>query len=178
MNADAITRLFKEAHDTVPPLKEKPTDNDLLAIRETLLPLLMVISYDQLLGDHSLMSILAEAAKNKANHGGSKFVRPSCLSLYNRNIANDTTTVVCVCAEATHKSHLDDYASYDIAKRGVAKFLRKIVDEIWYNDLKDAKTFYTKVMALEIIADLDANSGGLHAIDMISLHLNMTQYYV
>jgi hypothetical protein len=28
------------------------------------------------------------------------------------------------------------------------------------------------------MAHLDTNSGGLHAIDMISLHLNMTQYYV
>ncbi len=32
--------------------------------------------------------------------------------------------------------------------------------------------------ALEIISFLDANSGGLHAIDMISLHTNMHQYYV
>ncbi len=33
-------------------------------------------------------------------------------------------------------------------------------------------------MALEIMVPLGANSGGLHAIDMISLHLNMTQYYI
>jgi hypothetical protein len=35
-----------------------------------------------------------------------------------------------------------------------------------------------KVTALMIMAHLDANSGGLHAINMISLCLNMTQYYV
>jgi hypothetical protein len=28
------------------------------------------------------------------------------------------------------------------------------------------------------MAHFDANSGGLHAINMISLHLNMAQYYV
>ncbi len=39
-------------------------------------------------------------------------------------------------------------------------------------------TFYTKVMALEIISFLDANSGGLHAVDMISLRTNMHQYNV
>jgi hypothetical protein len=43
---------------------------------------------------------------------------------------------------------------------------------------KNAKTFYTKVTALEIMAHLDANGGGLHAINMISLCSNMTQYYV
>jgi hypothetical protein len=97
MNADAITCLFKEAYDTPPPLKGKPTNNNLLAIWETLLPLLMVIPYDQLLGVHSLTAILAEAANYKANHGGSRFVRPSCLPLYNGNIANNTRTVVRVC---------------------------------------------------------------------------------
>ncbi len=33
-------------------------------------------------------------------------------------------------------------------------------------------------MTLEIISFLDANSGGLHAVDMISLRTNMHQYYV
>ncbi len=36
---DAITRLFKEAYDTFPPLEGKPTNDDLLAIQRTLLPL-------------------------------------------------------------------------------------------------------------------------------------------
>jgi hypothetical protein len=34
------------------------------------------------------------------------------------------------------------------------------------------------VLALEIISFLDANSGGLHAIDMISLCTNMHQFYI
>jgi hypothetical protein len=48
---------------------------------------------------------------------------------------------------------------------------------VWYNNLKDANTFYTKVMAREIIAFLDASSRGLHTIDMISLRTNMHNYY-
>jgi hypothetical protein len=82
------------------------------------------------------------------------------------------------CTKATHKSRLDNYASYEAAKPGLAEFLQDVVDEIWYDNLKDAKTFYTKVTALEIMAHLDTNSEELHAIDMISLHSNMTQYYV
>ncbi len=160
MNADAITCLFKEAYDTFPPLEGKPTNNDLLAIRETLLPLLMVIPYDQSLGVHSLTAILADTPKYEANHGGAKFVRPSHLSLYNRNIANNAMTIVRVHAKAAHKSCLENYASYKAAKCGVAEFLCDVVNKIWYNDLKDAKTFYTKVTALEIMAHFDANSGG------------------
>ena len=160
MTPDAVTRLFKEAYDTFPPLEGKPTDDDLLAIKEYLLPLLMVISYDQLKGIHSLMAILTKAAKYEAEHGNAKFVRPAHLSLYDKNIADDATTVVQVRAKAAHKSCLDDYASYEAAERGVAKFLRDVVDKIWYNDLKDADTFYTKVTAIDIMALLDTNSGG------------------
>jgi hypothetical protein len=165
MNVGGITHLFKEAYDTFPPLKEKQTNDNLLAIRETLLPLLMAIPYDQLLGIHSLTAILTEATKYKANHGASKFVRPSCLSLYNRNVG-------------AHKFHLNNYASYEAAKRGITKFLCNVVDKLWYNNLKDTETFYTKVTTLEIMANFYSNSRGLHAIDMISLCLNMTQYYI
>jgi hypothetical protein len=63
MTPDAITRLFKEAYDTFPPLEGKPTDGNLLAIQRTLLPLLMVIPYDQLGGIHSLVAILTKATK-------------------------------------------------------------------------------------------------------------------
>jgi hypothetical protein len=103
MKPNAITCLFKETHDAFPPLKGKPSNNDLLAIWETLLPLLMVISYDQLNGVHSLTAILTKAVKYKAEHGA-KFVCPACLPLYNKTIADDTTTVICIHAKATHKS--------------------------------------------------------------------------
>jgi hypothetical protein len=63
------------------------------------------------------------------------------------------------------------------AKRGDAKFLCKVVNKVWYNNLKDADTFYTKVLALEIMAFLDANSGGPHAVDMITLRTNMHGSY-
>ncbi len=115
----------------------------------------------QLKGIHSLTAILTEAAKYEAEHGNKKFVRPIRLPLYDKNIADDATAVIRVRAEAAHKSRLDDYASYETAERGVAKFLCYVVDEIWYNDLKDDDTFYTKVMAIDIMDLLDANWGGV-----------------
>jgi hypothetical protein len=172
MTPNAITCLFGEAHDAFPPLKKKPSDNDLLAIGETLLPMLMVILYNQLNGVHSLMAILTKAAKYKADHGA-KFVCPACLPLYNKTIADNATTVVHVCAEAAQKSQLYDYAIYKVAKQGVSKFLHDVVDEISYNNLKNANTYYTKFMAINIMALLDANSRGLHVLSMITLHTDM-----
>jgi hypothetical protein len=137
----------------------------------------MVIPYDQLNGVHSLTAILTKAVKYKASHGA-KLLRPARLPLYSKTIADDATTVVCVCAEATHKSGLNDYSSYKAAKQGVAAFLCDVVNEIWYNNLKNTDTFSTKVMAINIMALLDANSGGLHTLDMITLHTDMMQCYV
>jgi hypothetical protein len=105
------------------------------------------------------------------------FKCPARLPLYNKNIADDATTVIRICAESAHHARLDDYASYKAAKRGAAKFLRGVVDKVWYNNLKDAGTFYTKVLALEIMAFLNANSGGIDAVDMIILRTNMQGYY-
>ena len=178
MTPNAITLLFKEARDAFPPLKGKPTNKDLLLIRETLLTIFMEISYNQLGGVHSLTAIIMDGVRYTADHDGNRFRRPIRLPLYNGSIKDDATTVVRVRAEAAHKARLNDYASFEAAERGAAKFLREVVDEVWYNDLKDADTFYTKVTALEIISFLDANSGGLHTIDMISLRTNMHQYYV
>ncbi len=140
-----------------------------MLIREILLPIMMEIPYDQLGGTHSLTAILVDAARYATDHGGNAFKRPDRLPLYDSSIADDATTVVRVCAESAHKFRLDNYTMYKAAEHGAAKFLRETVNEVWYNDLKDADTFYTKVMALKIMTFLDTNSGGLHAINMISL---------
>ena len=107
-----------------------------------------------------------------------KIVHPKHLPLNNTSIADNATTVIQVCAEAAHKSRLVDSTNYKAAKHGVAKFLGGVVNEIWYNDLEDADLFYTKVTAINIMALLDANNGGLYAVDMITLRTNMTHYYV
>ena len=52
-----------------------------------------------------------------------------------------------------------------------------MVGNLWINNLKDANTFYTKVTTLNIMTHLDANSGGLHSINMIVLCLAMQSYY-
>ncbi len=81
MTPKAITLLFREARETFPPLEGKPLDDDLTTIRETLLPILMEIPYDQLRGVHSLRAILTDPGRYAADHGGSTFVRPSSLPL-------------------------------------------------------------------------------------------------
>ena len=93
MRPDAVTLLFKEAFDIFPPLEGKPTDDDLLAIREALLPILMVIPFDAVGGIHSLTALLMDEAKYAVAHGGNKFVRPVRLPLYNELILDDCDNI-------------------------------------------------------------------------------------
>ena len=93
MKAEAITLLLKEASDAFPPIDGKPTDDDLLAIREVLLPILMLIPYDQLTAIHSLTGLITSPARYSVDHGTS-FPRPKRLPLYDLTIADDATTVV------------------------------------------------------------------------------------
>ena len=116
MTPNAITLLFKEARDAFPPIDGKPTDDDLLSIRETLLPILMEVPYDQLGGVHSLTSLITDDVRYAAEHGGNAFKRPIRLPLYDTSIKDDATTVVCVRAEAAHKARLDNYASFEAAE--------------------------------------------------------------
>ncbi len=76
MTPGAITLLFKEACDTFPAIKGKPSDDDLLLVMEMLLPILMEIPFDQLGGVHSLTAILMDPTRYAANHGGTTFVHP------------------------------------------------------------------------------------------------------
>jgi hypothetical protein len=137
----------------------------------------MEIPYDQLRGDPFPPGDPHGCHKVCCQPCCATFIRPLRLPLYDASIADDATTVICVCAESAHQAKLNDCASFEAAKRGAAKFLCGVIDEVWYNDLKDADTFYTKVMAHKTIAFLDATSKGLHTIDMISLHTNMHHYY-
>ena len=105
----------------------------------------------------------------KADHGNTAFVRLTQLPLYDATIPDNATTVARVKQETAQKALVNDYASYKAAERRMAQFLWEVVDNLWINDLKDADTFYTKVTALQIMTHLDANSGGLHAINMIAL---------
>ena len=119
MTPEAITLLLKEATEAFTVIEGKPLDDDILAIRKTLLPLLMDIPFD-----------LVGATTYEADHGNTTFVRPTRLPLYNSTSLDNATTVVRVKQETAHKALVDNYASYEAAERGVSRFLSEVVDDL------------------------------------------------
>ena len=44
---EEVTNALKEAQDAFPPVAEKPTDDDITLLRETISPILMEIDYEE-----------------------------------------------------------------------------------------------------------------------------------
>jgi hypothetical protein len=92
-------------------------------------------------------------------------------------VPDNATAVLRAWREAKHAILVRDFATYEAAKRSTAKFLRDAVDEIWYHDLRHARSFYTNVMAMQLMEHLDADCGELHPAELINLPTEMLGYY-
>eukprot|EP00804_Cyclotella_cryptica_P004398 CCRYP_006813-RA/>CCRYP_006813-RA protein AED:0.15 eAED:0.15 QI:0/-1/1/1/-1/1/1/178/199 len=98
---------------------------------------------------------------------------PTCLS-HHRRCSN------CSCPSAPRGEHailVRDFASYEATERATAKFICDAVDEIWYRDLRNDRSFYTNVTAKQLLAHLDDNCGGLHPSELVNLPTDMLGFY-
>ena len=178
MSPEEITALFADAAAKFAPILGNPKDDDLTALREVLTPLLLSIPYDEdgVAPLHNLVGLIEPSMSYSATWHA-PFPVPGRPTRYDVAIANDATPVVRARMEAAHNVRLADYASFEAAERAVVKFIRGAVDEIWYKDLKDPRTFYNSVTSTALLAHLDANCGGLHPVDLINLPSEMIGYY-
>ncbi len=72
---------------------------------------------------------------------------------------------------------LQDYEAYKATERGVKVFIEAVVNDTWICNLCNPKTFYSNITALAIFNHLCEHFGGLHALDMVLLNIQMSQYY-
>ena len=173
MTPEEIMALFATAATAFPPIAGQPTDDDLTAMKDILYPLLLDIPYND--PDNNLIGLIEPLATYIATWGQA-FPIPVQPPAYPA-IADNATAVVRARSEAEHALLLQDYASYEAAERAVAKFTREAVDEIWYRDLRHARSFYTAVTAQQLLDHLEANCGGLHPSELVNLPTEMMGYY-
>lgn len=175
MSPEEIALVFADVTAKTTPINGNPTDDDLTALREILTPILLAIPYD-VNGTHNLVGLIQPTAAYTTTWL-TAFPRPPRPTAYDANIANDATPVVRARMEAAHNDLIADYAAFAAAERGVKSFLQTVIDELWYQDLKHAATFYNTVTAHAILTHLDNNCGGLHPSELISLPGEMAGYY-
>lgn len=175
MTPEEITALFADVATKFTPIAGNPTDDDLTELRDVLYPILLDIPYDED-GNHNLIGLI-EPTVSYTSTWGAAFPIPTRPAAYDPNIAADATPVVRARMEAAHNVRLRDYATFAAAERATAKFIRDAVDELWYKDLKHARSFYTNVTAKQLLDHLNDNCGGLHPSELVNLPTDMISYY-
>ena len=177
MTPEEVTLALKEATDAFPPLgARRPTDDDLVSIRESLSPILMTIPYDAIDNLHNLWGVIAPTAAYTTLYA-TAFPIPRKLPFYDDAIASSANVADIRKQESKHKERRNDRALYEAANRGACKLIYHAVDETWYQDLKSAMTFYTQVTAKQLLDHLEANCTGLHTIDAVELPSQMKGFY-
>ena len=72
---------------------------------------------------------------------------------------------------------LMDFNVHAIAERSCHDFIKAAVEDIWIAELNHAVTFYVGVRASTVLDHLQKHCGGLYALDVIDLQVDMRLYY-
>ncbi len=153
------------------------SDNNLVHLSNAILPIFLKATYNCVNGVHNLWGLVA-SADCYLHHYGAPFIcpatRPAC---YDPAINAKASCVNSVCTETAWAAVLQDFKAYEVAECSIKVFIEALVNDKWIHDLHNPETFYSNVTALAIYDHLCECSGGLHALDMVLLTIQMSQYY-
>jgi hypothetical protein len=177
MMPTALALALATATSAFLPIAGQPTDNDLVRINDALAPILLKIMYNRINSVQNHWGLIADTDRY-LHHYSLAFVRPATRpAVYDPDITDDASCVKRTRAEASGAARIQDYEAYEAAESGVKVLIEAVVEDTWICDLRDPKTFYSNVTALKLLNQLCDRSGGLHALDMVSLTIQMSQYY-
>jgi hypothetical protein len=172
-----VTKLFQDALETQPTIIGQPNDDDLLALKEKLLDILQTISYDRVNGFHHVVWVMLIKSAYMTNHNGIAFLISKCLGLWDDKVAKDLTVVKMKKAKAIIKGCFKDYKIWKTAEDGCKKLIPTAVEKVYINKVKDGTMFFHNVFARDLFEHLEKNSTGLHALEVVALHLNILLLY-
>jgi hypothetical protein len=177
MTPKAITSALAAAQALFLPIKGQPSNNDLIRLSDAILPILLKATYDRVIGIHNLWGLVASADRYLC-HYGAPFVRPAAfLACSDPAINRDASCINRICIKTAWAALVQDYKAYKAAERGIKVFIKAVVNNTWICDLHDPKMFYSNVTDLTLFDHLCGHLGSLHAVDMVLLTIQMSQYY-
>jgi hypothetical protein len=177
MTPKAITSALAAAQALFLPIDGQPSNDDLIHLSNTILPILLKATYDHINGVHNLWGIVASADWYLHNYGA-PFVCPAThLACYDPAINAESPCLNRICTETTWAALIQDYKAYKVTEHSVKVFIKAVVNDTWICDLRNPEMFYSNVTALAIFDHLCEHSGGLNELDMVSLTIQMSQSY-
>ncbi len=177
MTPKAITSALAAAQALFLPIDGQPSDNDLFHLTVAILPILLKATYSHVNCVHNLWGLVA-SADHYLHHYGAPFIRPATRqACYDPAITAEASCINRVHAKTAWAALLQDYKAYEAAEHGVKVFIKAVVNDMWICDLCNPERFYSIVTALAIFNHLCKRSGSLHALEVVSLTIQMSKYY-
>ena len=149
-----LTLALQKATEGFTAILDRPTDNDLIEIRQLFVPVLTKKKYDELTLTHNISGVILPSERYKQIYKKGAYVIPPVTALYDDTIDKDATRIEINCAEGKHEAQRNNRQLYETSDNACRSFIMAVVDKTWYKDLEDPDTFYTKVTALKLLDHL------------------------
>jgi hypothetical protein len=159
------------------PIDGQPSDDNLVRLSDTIMPILLKATYTCVNGIHNLWGLVA-SMDCYLHYYGAPFVCPATrMACYDPAINTEASRVNHICTKTAWAALLQDYEAYKAAECGIKVFIKAVVNDAWIRNLRDPQTFYSNIIALAIFHQLCKRSGSLQSLDMVLLTIQMSQYY-
>ena len=176
-NPADFTLTLQKAMEGFTEIVDRPTDNDLIDIRQMLVPVLMETKYDKLNLTHNISGVILPSKRNQQIYKKGAYLISPEIALYDKTIEKDATIIEVYRAEGKHEAQRNDRQLYETADNAYQSFITAVVDKTWYKELEDPETFHTKVTALKLLDHLTEFCAGLHTVDAVDIPQLMKSLY-
>ena len=151
---DDLTLALQKAMEGFMTIVDRPTDNDLIEIRQLLVPVLMKTKYNKLTLTHNILGVILPSERYQHIYKKGAYLIPPVIALYDETMEKYATRIEVHQAEGKHEAQINDRQIYETADNACQSFIMAVVDETWYKYLEDLDTFYTKITALKLLYHL------------------------
>ena len=110
-----LTLAIQKATEGFTVIVDRPTDNDLIEIRQLLIPVLMKTTYDELTLQHNLAGVILPTERYEQIYKKGDYVIPPVVPLYDDNIDKDATRLEINQAEGKHEAKRNDRQLFRLA---------------------------------------------------------------
>jgi hypothetical protein len=150
----------------------------LVHLSNAISPIFLKATYNRVNGVHNLWGLVASADRYLPHHYGAPFVCPAArLVCYDPAINAEASCVDRIHVKTTWAALIPDYEAYEAAECNIKVFIKAVVNNTWIRDLHNPKLFYSNVTALALFDHLCKHPSNLHALDMVLLTIQLSQYY-
>ena len=103
-----LTLALHKATEGFTTIVDQPTDNDLIEIRQLLVPVLMKTKYNELTLTHNLSGFILPSERYQQIYKKGAYLIPPIIALYDETIDKDATRTEVHRAEGKHESQRND----------------------------------------------------------------------